>query len=265
MVGSGSQLNLQYTSLSLGGAGEVPALRLDEGTFAYDHLVVLDMEGDGIHLSPELNLGDNLRALQVQATGRAIRLSPPQVAPLVTGGLSLIDNRSPGLELHACGEDCPISADHSWSPLGEPYIARGSIRIEDGGNLQLQAGVHLQFAAGAGLLAGDAGSGRLLVEGTEEDPVIFEPLTGDPDGRWSGLALRSGATGSQLRGFEVLGAGGAGVRGAIEINQNSAVLLRDGVVARTASDECAIQVVGALPAIERVDVSENAKPLICKD
>jgi hypothetical protein len=265
MSGNGSQLTLHHTSISLGGAGEVPALRLDEGTFAYDHLVVMDMEGDGVHLAPELKLEDNLLALQVQTTGRAIRLSPPQVALVIDGGLTLADNRLPGIELLACGEECPISADQRWSPLGEPYIARGSIRIEDGGNLQLQAGVLLQFAAGAGLLVGDAGAGRLLVEGTEEDPVIFEPLGGDPDGRWSGLALRSGATGSQLSGFEVLGAGGAGVRGAIEINRNSGVLLRDGVVARTATDECPIQLIATTPAIERVDVSENAKPLICKD
>ena len=77
-----------------------------------------------------------------------------------------------------------------WESGGNPYIVVGDIYIVD--SLIIEAGVLVQFQAGGWMI--EAGQGaRLLANGTDEDPIIFEPYQGDEPESWDKIHIyRSG-------------------------------------------------------------------------
>ncbi|MCA1320415.1 Ig-like domain-containing protein [Bacillus tianshenii] len=63
-----------------------------------------------------------------------------------------------------------LKADATWTKLGSPYTVNGYVALGDNVTLTIQEGVEVKFAANAGLTAS---SGRLIVNGSEEEKVVF--------------------------------------------------------------------------------------------
>jgi hypothetical protein len=81
----------------------------------------------------------------------------------------------------ACGT-VPVTADY---------------KIE-GGTLTLQAGAKLDFAPGAGLQVGYYEASKLVVEGTEAEPVVLTSSGRAAPGAWRGVQLYGKAAGSTI-------------------------------------------------------------------
>lgn len=83
-----------------------------------------------------------------------------------------------------------------WTASSSPYIATGSLTVVT--SLTIGPGVIVQFQAGGlGLTAGSGA--RLIVRGTSEDPVIFEPYQGQAPGSWDRIQLSSSAADDTLQ------------------------------------------------------------------
>ncbi len=130
-----------------------------------------------------------------------------------------------------------------------PYTV-DSITVEDGGVLTIEAGATLKFSDNTVIFVGQSGTGKLLVDGTAQNPVT---LTTQPNlqlpGGWYGIEFWSGtASGSQVTYATIDYAGG--------------------------NDDGAIVVESALPAgtltldhltINNTDTADGAVPIFMGD
>ena len=92
---------------------------------------------------------------------------------------------------------------------------RKGFRVESG-TLTLTAGAILAFEPGADLTVGYQAPGKLIVQGTAAEPVLFTATTGTAVAAWRGIYLYEHADGSQITGLH-LEYGGEGIRGPIYI------------------------------------------------
>ncbi len=99
-------------------------------------------------------------------------------------------------------ENYIVKRDTVWTP-GSPIIVRGQMRVE-GATLTIQAGTRIQFARGAQLIVGKESAASLRVQGTADNPVIFEPRSGEG---WSGIQLMSTAKKTALSHLQIKGGG----------------------------------------------------------
>ncbi len=67
----------------------------------------------------------------------------------------------------------------------------------DGATLTIESGVTLRFADGAGLVVASFRPATLVVDGSEDAPVVMR-AAGNADATWGGLRLGAGANGSSL-------------------------------------------------------------------
>ncbi len=100
--------------------------------------------------------------------------------------------------------------NQTWTRAGSPYIVQGDLVVPAGAYLHIQAGVVVRFESsdnlGSGLNANLVEltvNGELAVEGTETDPVIFEPRSGTSPGSWYGLVITNSASSASIRYAEI--------------------------------------------------------------
>lgn len=74
------------------------------------------------------------------------------------------------------------SLDHDVTLPAYPYVVTGEIAIDNSAQLTVSAGASFLMADGAYF---NVGKGRLVVSGTSDKPVVFEPL--QADGFWGDL------------------------------------------------------------------------------
>jgi hypothetical protein len=117
--------------------------------------------------------------------------------------------------------DCPKSL------AGQEKVAR-TIKKECGpivvtetytvdGTLTLEAGAVLKFQRGAALTVGYYGPAKLIVKGTEKEPVTFTSAADAVPGEWTGVRLHDGASRSSID-YLVLEWAGDSDRGALFVD-----------------------------------------------
>jgi hypothetical protein len=85
-----------------------------------------------------------------------------------------------------------------------PYIIDSlpGINVADGGMLTIDAGVTVKFTVNSVLMVGATGSGKILANGTAQDPIMLTSNPTDPmpaAGDWYGIDFSAGtASGSKL-------------------------------------------------------------------
>ena len=108
-----------------------------------------------------------------------------------------------------------ISSNQTWSPAGSPYIVTIDAWVYNYDNpvLTIEAGTEVRFEPGASLRIGGTSNtshlGSLQVQGTLENPVLFQPNGAEA---WEGLIFQRYATegGSSLEYAQISGGGSNG-------------------------------------------------------
>ncbi len=95
----------------------------------------------------------------------------------------------------------PISGTVVWTPGNTPgyqgaFVIKASptYTIPSGAVLVIAPGTEVRFEAGAKLIV----NGRLIVEGTEANPVVFTANSSTTRGFWDGIELSGGSSGSSV-------------------------------------------------------------------
>jgi len=83
-----------------------------------------------------------------------------------------------------------------WEPDGNPYIVVGDINIVD--SLIIEAGVLVQFQAG-GWMIQSGGGARFLANGTDEEPIVFEPYQGNEPESWDYINIHGSGNDDTLK------------------------------------------------------------------
>lgn len=115
-----------------------------------------------------------------------------------------------------------LDTDTTWD-AAHTYFVIGSLDVQ-GVTLTIEAGTHVCLDAGSGSApmidfrerASGGGTGRLVVDGTADAPVVFEPAT--PDSAWNAITLSS-ASSASLSHLTLIG-GGAGGAGVLRVEDN---------------------------------------------
>ena len=68
-------------------------------------------------------------------------------------------------------EDGEISSEVSLQKSDSPHYVRGFLNVTSGGRLTVEAGSEVYFSSTGGL---NITGGQLVVNGTEEEPVLFD-------------------------------------------------------------------------------------------
>lgn len=117
--------------------------------------------------------------------------------------------------------ECPTVLERPET--GDRVIGKscGTVRVRKGyrvesGTLTLTAGAILAFEPGADMTVGYQAAGKLIVEGTATEPVLFTATEGKVTASWRGIYLYEHAAGSKITGLH-LEFGGEGIRGPIYI------------------------------------------------
>ncbi len=155
------------------------------------------------------------------------RLEYPVVA---TGGTTPVPN--------------PISSDTVLTREGSPYRAGSTIVVESGATLSIEPGVEVWFDADAGLEI----AGRLLAEGTADEPIRFRE--DDCGERWEGIAFLGSSSGSRLEHCELTRLTDAqGFSGGVVIDGGEATIV-DTAIETTATSSIRVRSDGEL-SLER--------------
>jgi uncharacterized repeat protein (TIGR01451 family) len=95
----------------------------------------------------------------------------------------------------------PISTPTTWTLANSPYIVNGTVTIQQGAILTIEAGVTISFTAGTGLEIGNTtSSGRLVADGTLSQPITFTAQTASPvRGFWDGIEFSANSLRNTLR------------------------------------------------------------------
>ena len=86
--------------------------------------------------------------------------------------------------------DTEISEDTVWTKEGSPYLIQEGVTIEENATLSIGPGVVVQFDVG-----GVSVLGRLLAQGTPDEPIIFTSATGS---EWGGIEFSNPEVASSL-------------------------------------------------------------------
>lgn len=113
---------------------------------------------------------------------------------LALSGLSATGNLYNGVVY----DHVTLSGDHTWGPIGIPYIIVDGFTVGEEGNLTIQPGVTVQAGLGVTDILGDPFTviGSLTAHGTEAAPIRFTgvPGTGGTPTRWRGIGVSGSAT-----------------------------------------------------------------------
>lgn len=130
--------------------------------------------------------------------------------------------------------DCNTGNLH-WT-ADKPYIIYDSILVPKGCTLTIDAGAKIHSHIKSSILV----AGTLVVNGTQENPVIFEGDRLDPDyrdnpGQWAGIHFLSGSTDNVVT-HAVIKNGLIGIRvDSLSTNQNPNLLLRNTIIKNMSS------------------------------
>ena len=140
-----------------------------------------------------------------------------------------------------------VDAAATWLAQGVPYRVSNTFLVEgaDDPVLTLAAGLVLQFGNEHALWVGRFDDGGLIVNGTEEEPVVLESASGTTGpGDWLGLRFEGNVlSGTTISNLIVRHAGAAGATGCVTIASDTAgrISIEDSEFA-----ECGLAGVGAL-------------------
>jgi uncharacterized repeat protein (TIGR01451 family) len=157
----------------------------------------------------------------------------------------------------ACGDSYgDIREDTIWTAVEGPYQVDCNLSVYPGVTLTIEAGTTVLFS-----LSDDPYSmrieGTLLVEGTEQAPVHFIPVSGTTPGSWEGLTFSYGSSG--VLDHTILEYGGNDIYnlpiGIVSI-YSSAVQISNSVV--KGSGDIGIYIEGASPVINATHILSNS-------
>ena len=122
-------------------------------------------------------------------TGNVIKdneLCPVRCSAAAAGAIAA-DN-----ELDALGVEInsyELTEKVTWVNLKVPFTIKASyLEIDDGGSLTIEPGVTVQFAENTHISVGYYSEGKLVAEGTAEEPIIFTSAMNDKyPGDWSNI------------------------------------------------------------------------------
>ncbi len=227
-VGTGASA-ASLTWLELSGAGEATsaALTVDDTELLVDHVSIAGSEGDGLSLEGNASFMAGSSDLAVSGCDVPLRMPGVAVATLPLTGLALEGNSRDAVAVDGDGK---LTESVTWAALGVPYWVIDNIEVngdaEHAAVLTIEAGTTVLFDTGAGIYVGKDGASGLVVDGTEDAPVTMLPWSAYVAGAWAGLGVYGLADPSNVRlsHLEVGYAGGAALRGAVHLDDTSAIL-----------------------------------------
>jgi hypothetical protein len=93
-----------------------------------------------------------------------------------------------------------VSVDTTLNAAHSPYYALGGVTVDSGATLRISEGVHILMPEGGSLVI----HGRLLVEGTQLNPVVIEP--NEHSRSWGALCFVNAADSSAVTSLSIVGA-----------------------------------------------------------
>jgi hypothetical protein len=120
---------------------------------------------------------------------------------VTNGSLQDLDLVAWGQDVHLI--DGEILGTQNW-PADKPYLVVHSMMVDTNAVLTIEKGVLVYSHFGSTIYV----AGRLIVEGTREEPVIFsgdrlEQMYEDIPGQWSGIYFLNGSSGNRLENVEI--------------------------------------------------------------
>jgi hypothetical protein len=129
----------------------------------------------------------------------------------VDGGAGSNDGGQGACDLHGWRGETSLTLTKACSP----YTFDGQIALRDGAVLTIEPGVEVRFSAGGYLSVGGYGTGKLVAQGTEAEPIVF--TSSQPDaaaGSWGGLFFQDETlSGTVLSHVEIRNGGELGLDG----------------------------------------------------
>ena len=112
---------------------------------------------------------------------------------------------------------------HIWKKMNVPYLVQSIVSVgyyTDNGNLTIEPGVTVQFAADAGLCTGDYSTGSWLkANGTLGERITFAGETSSA-GAWKGIAFQSLSSNNQISYADISDGGSSSYTGATQKRAN---------------------------------------------
>ena len=195
--------------------------------------------GVGTSVSAGTLSGNTLRE---NGSSAAIYFSGGEVPP------DLTDNKLVSNERNNIDVSGTLTESGTWSDPGGP-INVGTLTVDPGATLTVDPGV--AFEGGTFTI-----EGTLKAEGTEEEPVLFDPSGGS---HWAGITFESGSGASVLDHIEVVKGGYVSSGKAITINGVSPAVT-DSTIRESGYE--GIHVTSGSPTIERNRFRNNPRALI---
>lgn len=186
------------------GGGSNAAVRFNADLHV-DNLQVRDSGDVGVEA---VDFADDSAKLSVfGAEGAAVVLTGPGAITNFPLGGTFEDN---GLQAVALDFDT-INGDDvvTMHNPGIPYLQQQSLYVYESSTFEIEAGVDYQFAADKFLNLGwSGGDPTFFVNGTEDEPVVFEGQSGEP-GYWHGVVIEDNVrTNSKVSYLTIANAGG---------------------------------------------------------
>ena len=172
---------LKYCNLEYSGAHDNGAVYLYYTKIAIDSCTITNSSSYGVLAHSESSF--------TSFTGNVIKdneLCPVRCSAAAAGAIAA-DN-----ELDALGVEInsyELTEKVTWVNLKVPFTIKASyLEIDDGGSLTIEPGVTVQFAENSYLSVGYISEGKLVAEGTAEEPIIFTSAMNDKyPGDWGNI------------------------------------------------------------------------------
>ncbi|MFO0602166.1 MAG: MopE-related protein [Polyangiales bacterium] len=210
-----------------------------------------DNGGDGLFVALRASLGGAFERNTVTRNGRYAVTVPSSQAHQLDASSRYGGNRTDRASL--VGD--AITRDVAWQRLDVDYLVTGTVAVASiaGATLTVRDGVTARFAAGAGVTAGGANPGALVVEGGTAGVTFTSAAAMPARGDWAGVFLNASSLPSTLAGLSVLYAGSD--LGAVRIA--SPTTLRSCTVRDSARHGVHVQM-GGVATISNTTASNNA-------
>jgi len=259
-----SDSTISYLVVQQGGSTLRGGIHVEETTVHLDHVMVKDAESCGLWLTDGAQLAEGSSDLTLTENGGAAACATADaVHSLPSSGSSYTGNVLDEISV----SDSDLNESVTWSSLGVPYVLTESIAIsgtaENPAVLTIEAPNTLKFANNKGLtFSGNGGASGLVVDGSDENPVLFTAQGAEIAGSWDGITIRQGGlTDHLLLRHVTIEYGGSRYDAALYIEDSIVVL--DTVTVRH-SETAGIGLVGRASfgeGSQGIVATDNARPL----